>query len=600
MCGLVGVFQKKPIKKEVLERMTRVIRHRGPDDEGFWIDPATKNIGLGHRRLAIIDLTASGHQPMFNENKNLVIVFNGEIYNFQEVKRKFRQKHRFISNSDTEVILHAYEEWGENCVNYFNGMWVFCIYDQNKKSFFISRDRLGIKPLYYYFDEKTLIFASEIKAILKYPGIKAELNFNALGEYFTFQNILSHETLFKNINLLEAGHNLYFRDGKLENKSYWKAEFNKKEFTPIQWQEKLVKNLQASVWRHLIADVPVGTLLSGGMDSTTIAYFAAQRNPKFFTFTGGFDLEGAEGMEASLDERHEAEIVARKVSAEHYENVLHPINVKLAMPKLIWHLEDLRLGMCYPQYYISKLASKFVKVALSGTGGDEIFGGYPWRYQLIEKAKNPAEFDAKQYDYWSRLVKDSQKKTFFSHKTLDKIDLKRPFEEYQQIIAPVSDQNPIDKAIYFEQKTFLHGFFIVEDKMSMAHSLEIRVPMTDIELVKLVNSLPPKYKYQNNLGKVLFRKTMNKFLPKEVTTKRKTGFTPPEGTWYRKQLKEYVSEIILGQRARARNYFNPESLKEIFSAHLRGKKDYRLLLWSLLCFEWWNRIFLEGEGEIYE
>ncbi|MBM2820461.1 MAG: putative asparagine synthetase [Candidatus Berkelbacteria bacterium] len=594
MCGIVGIIQSKPVKKSILSDMTREIAHRGPDSEGFYLD---RNVGLGHRRLAIIDLSPAGHQPMFNEDKSIAIVFNGEIYNFQKIKKELeKKKHTFKSGSDTEVIIHAYEEWGKECVHKFNGMWAFIIYDRKKRSFFVSRDRLGIKPLYYYYDREKLICASEIKAILKYPGIKAKLNPNALNEYFTFQNILSHQTLFENIYLLEAGNNLIYSDGKLENIKYWDADFEKKDLTIGQWKEKLFETLKESVWRHLISDVPVGTLLSGGMDSTTISYFASQKNPKFMTFSGGFDLEGTNERESSLDERKYAEIVARTVSSEHYENVLHPINVKLAMPKIIWHLEDLRLGMCYPQYYIAKLASKFVKVALSGTGGDEIFGGYPWRYQLIAKSKTIEDFDFNQYNYWSRLIKDDQKINFFSDSILEKIDLGNPFSEYRNIISPADEQDPVDKAIYFEQKTFLHGFFIVEDKMLMAHSIEGRVPMTDFELIKLANSIPAKLKYKDNLGKVLFRKTMNKYLPREITTKRKTGFTPPDETWYRYQLNEYMREIIVGKRALARGYFNREYLKRVFFEHEKGKKDHRLLLWSLLSFEWWNRIFLEGEG----
>ena len=595
MCGIVGVFQKRPLSKNTLLSMTEAMRHRGPDDQGIYIDG---NVGLGHRRLSIIDLTSTGHQPMFNEDKTVAVVFNGEIYNYQKIKKELiKKKHRFFSHSDTEVIIHAYEEWGEKCVERFNGMWAFVIYDLKNKSFFISRDRLGIKPLYYYYDEDKFICASEIKAILKYPGIKPYLNHNALNEYFTFQNVLSNETLFQNIFLLEVGHNLRYCENKLENYQYWDASFKKLELSVAEWKNRLFETLQKSVWRHLISDVPVGTLLSGGMDSSTIAYFAAQKHSKFFTFSGGFDLDKTVARESGLDERKEAEIVARSVSSEHYENVLHPVSVELVMPKLIWHLEDLRLAMSYPQYYIAKLASKFVKVALSGTGGDEIFGGYPWRYQLIAKEKNQEEFDQKQYNYWSRLVKDSQKTEFFSKKELSKIDLKRPFDMYRQVISPADGQNPVDKAIYFEQKTFLHGFFIVEDKMFMAHSIEGRVPMTDFELLKLVNAMPAKLKYKGDLGKVLFRKTMNRYLPKEITTKKKTGFTPPDETWYRYQLNDYMRKIILDKRALARGYFDEDYLKNIFFEHEKGKKDHRLILWSLLSFEWWNRVFLEGEAE---
>lgn len=598
MCGIVGIFQKKLVDKKVLNRMTKALSHRGPDDEGVFVD---KNIGLGHRRLSILDLSKTGHQPMFTKDKSLVIVYNGEIYNFLEIKKKLEKKgYQFRSTSDTEVILYAYQEWGEDCVKQFNGMWAFIIYNFKKRQFFVSRDRLGIKPLYWYKDDQKIIFASEIKAILQYPGVKPKLDLDALNEYFTFQNILSAKTLFKGIYLLQPAENILISENEFKIYKYWDADFTKKEKTSSLWRKELLSNLKDSVWRHMIADVPVGTFLSGGMDSTTIAHFASQKNPRFVTFSGGFDLEGAQGDEALLDERKEAEIVARRVSSEHYETVVSPASVKLAMPQIIWHLEDLRLGMCYPQFFISKLASKFVKVSLSGTGGDELFGGYPWRYKLIANAKDEKDFDRKQYDYWSRLIKDNQKQNFFSKEVLENIDLQKPFESYKQIINPANNLQPVDKAIYFEQKTFLHGFFIVEDKMSMAHSIEVRVPMTDMELVKLVNPMPVNLKYKGQDGKVFFRDTMKKLLPEEIVKKRKTGFTPPEASWYRGQLKDYLEEMILGKRALSRGIFKKEFLKEIFHEHMVGKRDHRLLFWSLISFEWWCRIFLEGEGKMYE
>ena len=241
MCGLVGVFQKKPVNQKILLKMTNIMAHRGPDDEGIFID---KNIGLGHRRLAIIDLKPTGHQPMFNEDKTLSIVYNGEIYNFPEIKKKLEKKHHFISTSDTEVILHAYEEWGTDCVKQFNGMWAFSIYNKKKKEFFVSRDRLGIKPVYWYKDSQKIILASEIKSILEYPGIKPELNFEALNEYFTFQNILSDLTLFDNIHLLSAGHNLIIGANKFKIYQYWDADLTKKDFKFNQWKEKLINTLQ--------------------------------------------------------------------------------------------------------------------------------------------------------------------------------------------------------------------------------------------------------------------------------------------------------------------------------------------------------------------
>lgn len=594
MCGITGIFQKNKVQKEVIQNMTQSLAHRGPDDEGIFV---RKNVALGHRRLSIIDLSAAGHQPMFNEDKTMAVVFNGEIYNFPQIKKDLLKKgHQFSSHTDTEVILHAFEEYGEDCVKRFNGMWAFALYDFKKNIVFISRDRYGIKPLYYLLDDEKFIFASEIKALLQYPGVKAKLNFSAANEYFTFQNICSNQTLFEGVFLLEAAHNLTFDGQNLKKWRYWDADFSKKDYSQEEWEQKLIKILENSIHRHLLSDVPVGILLSGGMDSGTIAYFAKDKLEKMMTFTGGFDFTQAVTTEAFLDERAEAEKMARLYSAEHYEDVLFPQSPKQVIKDLVWHLEDLRLGMSYPQYYLAKLSSRFVKVALSGTGGDEVFGGYPWRYDIIKNAKNDASFDGLYYDYWSRLVKDNEKKSFFSDYALKKMDLAQPFDAYRNLIAPMDGQKPIDKAMYFEQKTFLHGFLIVEDKLFMAHSMEVRVPYTDLELAKLLNAMPDLLKFNREYGKYFFRKSMSKYLPKEIVWKKKTGFTPPERTWYQQGRMDFVRETILGERALTRGYFKPEFLKQVWRESVTGKKDQRLLLWSLLCFEWWNRLFIDGES----
>lgn len=597
MCGITGIvnLNKKRVSPDVIKDMTQAISHRGPDDEGIYIDG---NIALGQRRLAIIDLSSAGHQPMFNEDKSIALVFNGEIYNFESIKQMLEKRgHKFFSHSDTEVIIHAYEEYGEACVEKFNGMWAFAIYDQRKKKIFISRDRYGIKPLYYLFDHEKFIFASEIKALLRYPGVKTKLDFEALNEYFTFQNLCSDLTLFVGIYLLPAAHNLFFDGQNLKKERYWDANFTKIEYSPEEWENKLVKTLKESISRHLIADVPVGVLLSGGMDSGTISYFASKKVPHMVTFTGGFDFTKAVETEAFLDERGEAEKIARLFSQEHYEDLLYPESPGLVIRDLIWHLEDLRLGMSYPQFYLAKLSSKFVKVALSGTGGDEILGGYPWRYDIIKNVKNPAQFDDLYYNYWSRLVKDNQKDQFFSKNILKKIDLERPFQEYRKLISAADNFRPVDKAMYFEQKTFLHGFLIVEDKLFMAHSMEVRVPYTDLEMAKLLNSMPDKLKFNRRWGKYFFRKVMSKFLPKETVFKKKTGFTPPERTWYQQGRMNYIKDTILGKQALSRGYFQREYIEKIWQESISGRKDQRLLLWSLYSFEWWCRIFLDGEGK---
>lgn len=592
MCGIVGIYQKKRIDKKILDRTTDSMAHRGPDGRGIFID---RNIGLGHRRLAILDLTPTGHQPMVSRNDRYIISYNGEVYNFLELKKELQKKgYKFKSTSDTEVILSAYEAWGPKALEKFNGMWAFIIYDRKEKRFFACRDRLGIKPLYYFFDDSKLILASEIKAILQY-GIKVQVDQQALSEYFTFQNIYSDKTLFEGVKLLPAGHYLEYDGKDIQVSQWWDVPTKKRSLNSKQWQEKIMDTFQQAIRRHLISDVEIGSYLSGGMDSATITALAAQKNPNLKTFTGGFDVTTAKGIESTFDERENAEEVARMYSSEHYEMVMQSGSMQRIFPKLIWHLEDLRLGMCYPNFYISGLTSKFVKVVLSGAGGDELFGGYPWRYQVVEKTKKTSDFDKKYYDYWSRLIKDNQKKDFFTKKYAKNVNFAESFSQYRKIIGPVDELEPIEKALYFEMKTFLHGFFVVEDKVSMAHSIEVRVPFLDENLINLACSMPAEYKFSGKTGKILLRKVMSQILPKNISEKKKQGFSPPEGSWYKDESLPYVKEILLDKKTLNRGYFNPNFIRVMISEHVSGKANHRLLIWSLLSFEWWCRVFLEGK-----
>lgn len=594
MCGIVGIYQKKPINKEALDQMTDIMIHRGPDDRGIFVD---QNIGLGHRRLAILDLSPLGRQPMISRSGRYVISYNGEVYNYLELKKKLeRRGYKFKSTSDTEVILAAFEEWGTKCLKDFNGMWAFAIYDKKERKFFVARDRLGIKPLYYFFDGEKLILASEIKAILKYPGIKAVVDPQALNEYFTFQNIFSERTLFLGIKLLPAAAHLEYDGQNLKISKWWDVPIEKKKLTAKEWEEKLILTLRRAVKRHLISDVEIGSYLSGGMDSATITALAACENQDLKTFTGGFELAMARGIESTFDERKSAEEVARLYSAEHYEMVIQSGSLARVLPQLIWHLEDPRVGMCYPNFYISALTSKFVKVVLSGAGGDELFGGYPWRYQVVEGAKNINEFDQKYYDYWSRLVKDKQKKEFFAPKYQENMEFSDPFQQYRHIISPVDHLPPVEKALYFELKTFLHGLFVVEDKVSMAHSIEVRVPFLDKDLIELACAMPATYKFQGETGKIMLRRAMKQILPQTISHKKKQGFSPPDGSWYRDENLPYIKETLLSSHSLSLEYIRRDYVKKIINEHASGKINQRLLIWSLLSFEWWCRIFLKGDS----
>jgi asparagine synthase (glutamine-hydrolysing) len=625
MCGIVGVCNRngEPVNPNLLKRMTDIISHRGPDGEGHLCDGP---VGLGHRRLAIIDLSAHGHQPMGNENGEVVIVFNGEIYNFQKLRLELESRgHQFHSHTDTEVIVHAYEEWGDDCVARFNGMFAFAIWDRPNQRLFLARDRYGIKPLYWYFASGTLIFASEIKAILEHPGVNRKLCYPALNEYFSFQNIFSDLTLFEGIRLLPPATTLVYNLRSPESprlRCYWDYPFprepwNLKEDDCVEQVQHL---FQQAVTRQLISDVPIGCYLSGGMDSGSITSIAAKQVDRLTTFTGGFDLSSASGLEMGFDERRAAEVMANRFKTEHYEVVMHAGDMEWVLPKLIWHLEDLRVGQCYPNYYVARLAGKFVKVVLSGAGGDELFGGYPWRYYRGLNSANSQEYFRRYYDFWQRLVPDEDKCKLFNADTRRHLGEHSSFDVFRDVFKNYygsfqTNEDYVNASLYFELKTFLHGLFVIEDKISMAHSLETRVPFLDDDLVEFAVRIPPRFKL-NNLdrmgvlmdennqvkrqiyeietsdGKAVLRKAMNRFIPTEITDRTKQGFSAPDATWFRGESIDYINQFLRDPKSRIYDYLAPEYVTQVLDQHCSGKANRRLLIWSFLSFEWWLRNYL--------
>ncbi|MCK4783721.1 MAG: asparagine synthase (glutamine-hydrolyzing) [Desulfobacteraceae bacterium] len=645
MCGIAGIyhFKRKPIPAYCLKGMCEVMKHRGPDDEGYvffhvrndpfrdegyWVEKGKDisaisdrerwrelfhgngdfNLALGHRRLAVIDLTSAGHQPMSNRANGIWITYNGEIYNFKELRRKLESKgHHFFSQSDTEVIIHLYEEYGDNAITRLNGIFAFALWDGRKNRLLLARDRYGAKPLYYTIQNNILSFASEVKALLEVDGIQAKLNYQALSEYFTFQNTFNDTTLFDGIKLLEPGHLLVIEGENITDKKYWDFAFNDGDDQGEAFYIKRLREIfEQVIERQLISDVPVGSYLSGGLDSGSITAFASKFVPRLMTFTGGFDVATAVSIENFFDERDKAELISREFGTEHYQMVIHAGDLAWALPRVIWHSEDLRVGMSYPHYYLSQLASKFVKVVLAGPGGDETLGGYPWRYDLIRNCKSCDEFERVTYQYWSRLVQDDEKSQFFNRKTLETIGTHSPFESLKNVLRNDLNSNFVKKALYFDAKTFLHGILLVEDKLSMAHSLESRVPFLDNELVDFTTKIPTKYLLNNswsaaakndvNLsGKYILRRAMEGVLPIDIIENRKQGFSAPDQSWYMQQLVQYIKGIILSERSLERGFFQKEYLERVLDEHTKGKANHRLLIWSLLSFEWWNRIFIDGE-----
>lgn len=624
MCGIAGILNlnRKPVNNDVLKKMTSVIAHRGPDGEDFWHD---KEIGLGHRRLAIIDLTSLGNQPMKNDNGNLIIIHNGEVYNFPELKKELESLgYKFRSRTDTEVILKSYEQWGAECVKKFNGMFAFVIWDRKNKTLFAARDRYGIKPFYYFISNRTFIFASEIKAIIQHPDVKVKVSPYALNEYFSFQNIFSDLTLFEGIKLLPPAHTLTISVDKPELKisQYWEYDFaDGVKMDKNECVEELIRLFHKSVCTQLISDVEIGSYLSGGMDSGAITSIAAKNFENLKTFTCGFDLSSATGMELAFDEREKAEYLSYLYKTEHYEVVLKAGDMERVMKNLIWHLEDLRVGQCYPNYYISRLASKFVKVVLGGAGGDELFAGYPWRYYRAVINDNHEDYTDKYYSYWLRLIPDRFKPDFYQPEIYPKIYEHQTKDVFKSVFKnikrpPEKPEDYVNLSLFFEAKTFLHGLLLVEDKLSMAHSLETRVPFLDNDLVDFAMKIPIHYKLrelgeivrlnenepgakrreyleQTHDGKIILREVLSKFVPEHYTTGHKQGFSAPDASWFKGESIDYIKDLLYDSNAGIYEYIQPKLAKELMNEHFTGKVNRRLLIWSLLCFEWWLKIFMK-------
>jgi asparagine synthase (glutamine-hydrolysing) len=630
MCGIVGIvnFDTAPADEAVLRRMCDALAHRGPDGEGQHVDGA---VGLGHRRLAIIDPSPAGLQPMANEAGDVFITYNGEIYNFRELRAELEAEgHAFRSQTDSEVVVHAYEQWGDACVERFNGMFAFAVYDRRGGArgarLLLARDRYGVKPLYYTANAARLLFASEIKALLRHPAVSAKVCWQALSEYFTFQNVFSDVTLFDGVRLLPAGCVMTVEPatGRLTQRRYWDYRFASGglDVSEAEATEELQRLFEQAVVRQLVADVPVGAYLSGGMDSASITAVATRHIRRMRTFTGGFDLSSASGLELGFDERAASERLANQFKTEHYEMVLHAGDMEHVLPELVWSLEDLRVGQSYPNYYVARLASRFVKVVLSGAGGDELFAGYPWRYYRgLQHAATPAAYLAGYYQYWQRLVPDEDRPQFFNaraYRCVREHDPRQAFERVfdGQPVGGSSIEEIVNASLYLESRTFLHGLLVVEDKLSMAHSLETRVPFLDNDLVDFALQVPPRMKLRDLArapqvdeddvgkftiargsadGKLILRRAMQHLLPAEIHGGRKQGFSAPDASWFAGESIGYVTRLLCDRSARLNEFINPAYVRAIVEEHSAGRVNHRLLIWSLLSFECWCRHFLDGQ-----
>ena len=613
MCGICGVlnFDGSKVSSVLLKKMTDSIAHRGPDGEGWY---QSKGLGFGHRRLAIVDLSPLGHQPMVSQDTRYALTYNGEIYNFREIRSELISKgYSFLSQTDSEVVLHAWAEWGQACVLKFNGMFAFAIWDSVQEDLFLVRDRYGIKPLYYAHIGNSIVFGSEQRAINEHPAVKATLDKRALLEYFTFQNIFTDRTFVENIKILPAGTILSInaQTQKISKHQYWDYHFRepKGKIDPREYKEELDRLLRQAVSRQLLSDVEIGSYLSGGMDSGTITALAATELPYIKTFTCGFDLSSATGVELGYDERVKAEAMSALFKTEHYEIVLKSGDMERCLDTVVQAIEEPRVGQSYPNYYVARMASKFVKVVLSGAGGDELFGGYPWRYYIGSDSKNFEEYVDSYYAYWHRLVSNSQLKQLFAPIWNEVGDVwtrdifRDVFSNHANELA--TPQDYVNHSLYFEAKTFLHGLFVVEDKLSMANGLETRVPFMDNDLVDFAMTCPVDLKVKNLFnrprldenqignkketyfqqtsdGKSILRKVMSEIIPPSITDGPKKGFSSPDASWFMNDSASFVRKRLLAGGSGLLGLFDIHVVSELVDSHLAGTENRRLLIWSLL------------------
>lgn len=602
MCGIIGILSKE-IDKEELKRATKLLSYRGPDAYGYYFD---KNVALGHRRLSIIDLSKKAKQPMANKNETLWIVYNGEIYNFKELREDLEKKYDFKSNSDTEVILHAYEEYGEKCVEKLNGMFAFAIWNSKDRSLFLARDRAGIKPLYFFKDNEKFVFSSEIKGLFEF-GIEKELNKEVLYDYFNYQTSIGSETLFKNIFSFPPGHYAIARQGGVIIKKYWSPEYNIIKADERYYSSRLKMILEDSVERQMVSDVPVGTFLSGGLDSSVITALASKfSEKKLKTFTAGFDVYP--------EEIENAEFASREIGTEQHSVTVDSGMFVKALPELVWHYDSpISFASSVPLHFVSKLAKKKVKVILTGEGADELFAGYR-RYYLIQKTlginnklgfltRNGVPFkiaekmlydpryikmmnlllNGANYDYFTginSIIGDERKK-------LLKVERNHILREKVRGIFNEKNTNFTNKLLYLDFRTYLQELLTKQDRMSMAASIESRVPFLDNKVIAFANSIPPEMKLNGKIGKYILRKSIKTILPESILKKKKIGFTVPLDKWFRKDLSGYIHEELNNKTVH--EFFNKKYVDRLLDK--QKSHNCSLQLWTILNFKLWHERF---------
>ena len=634
MCGINGIALSTKSRGEInaaaLERMRDVLTHRGPDDAGIFIDA---RVGLGHRRLSIVDVKA-GHQPMTNEDGSVYIVYNGEIYNHADFRCSLEARgHVYSTHCDTETILHLYEEYGENCVDHLRGMFAFAIWDYPKRELFIARDRLGVKPLYYAITKDgSLYFASEIKAILETGAVTAEINYQALPDYLANHAPSGEETLFSGIKRLLPGHTLLWRDGTIQLKRYWDVSFRRDKSSVRSDSDYIAEwgdLFRESVRLRLMSDVPLGMFLSGGIDSSAIAaVMSGMVSDPIKTFSVAF-------AEREANELQYARLVAKTFKMDHREVVVSPSDFFEALPKLVWHEDE---PIAHPSsvalHFVSRLAAQHVKVVLTGEGSDELLAGYaryrktilnvrlgdryhnllpaelrdgirerihalPYGSKLRQKLTRTfltlsPDIESIYFDNFSVFSRDLQRKLLTSE-ALERIGVPDPYTGVRSALRETDARSLLDQLLYADIKTYLHELLMKQDQMSMAASIESRVPFLDHKLVEFTAGLPERMKLRGATTKYILRESMKGLLPEQILSRPKMGFPVPIGSWFRGAFKGIVDEYVLSERAVSRGVFDPEFVRSLVCRHQELGEDHSERIWALVNFEIWQRQFFDGD-----
>jgi len=658
MCGICGIahFGNKRVDPVILNRMCQVLDHRGPDDEGMvLISRMPKSfrevkrgetsclgrvegdyvVGLGHKRLSIIDLSEAAHQPMCNEDGTVWIVYNGEIYNFQDLRGELQSRgHTFKSQSDTEVVIHAYEEWGTDCLRRFRGMFAFGLWDHRRGRLFLARDRVGQKPLCYYQRDGVLIFASEIKSILEDPLVERRVNYTALHEYLAYQYVPAPNTIFAGIRKLPPAHYLVFDDtGNVSIRRYWALSYRKKPseagISHGALCDKVREILREAVRIRLISDVPLGAFLSGGLDSSaTVAMMAQLMDQPVRTFSIGFH-------EREYDELRYASQVAKQFGTDHREFVVEP-KVMEVLPKLIWYYnEPFANSSAIPTYYVAQQTSHHVKVVLTGDGGDENFAGYGryvrnrlihqfsripeplrgrWMVQLLRRMPSlpwrPDFFvnlaclmetlsrsPGRNYGIQMLVFDETERKRLYTESFRSSVNESDPLDFFHQGFEESDANNLIEKTLSMDVSSYLPDCLLVKmDIATMANSLEARSPFLDHQLMELIASMPPSLKLRISKTKYLLKKALKGFLPEEILNRKKMGFGIPIDYWFRNELKDYTYGVLLDDAALRRGYFQREGIEEILDEHTRLGFNHSARIWALLNLELWHQTFIDGKG----